>query len=424
MKIEISYGSDKLDFDIPKKNIAGIIRPGRLQPPLCAEQIEQTIQNDEFACEVKGKYLCVLVPDGTRDLPIETVLRTLTKLLNLPCRVRFIICTGTHNADTEQNAALSEKITSLMRQNGIKHYDIVAHDCEKAEFINAGTTGRQTPILYNSAIRDAEIFLALSDVKHHYFAGYSNPIKNLVPGICAYKTTEHNHSLALDDNSRFGTHPWHPDKDLRNNPLAADQLEAMEKIIGARPFWAITMLSTGRQINWLKFAKAHQAAAEAFSKADEWNIYKVRPVERMIVSCGRSPNDIDLYIAQRALELTKQAVTDGGEILFAAECANGVGSERSLPHFWQLLIKPPDEIFAHIRNEPYKLFSHKPLRFAELIKRLRRLWLYSSLPAEMVRAAHLFAAGNVQTVIDDWLEEKPDVKILVVDGANKLALRA
>ncbi len=423
MKIEISYGKDKVGFDIPEQNLAEVIRPGKSQPLLTADQIDLVICSSNFAQAVENKYLCVLVPDGTRDLPINTILQSAAKLLKHARRIRFILCTGTHNAKTEQNDVLIEKISSLMSDNEIKNFDTVAHDCEKAEFISAGTTSRQTPVLYNAAIKDAEIFLALSDVKHHYFAGYSNPVKNLVPGVCAYKTTEQNHSLSLDENSRFGLHPWHLNKDLQNNPLAADQVEAMEKIIGLREFWAIVMISSNDKINWLNFGKARETAANAFTKADKWNVYKVQPAERMIVSCGKSPNDIDLYIAQRALELTKQAIIDNGEILFVAECEKGVGAERTMAHFWNLLIKPMDEIFAQVKNKPYKLFSHKPLRFVELIKRLRKLLLYSKLPAEMIKAAHMHPAGNIQAIIDEWIKEKPNVKILVVDGANKLALR-
>ncbi|HAL45384.1 MAG: hypothetical protein A2Y12_09040 [Planctomycetes bacterium GWF2_42_9] len=429
MKIEISYGKGKVGFDVPEKNIAGIIRPGKSQPGLTGEQINAAILNvdasKEFVNAVRGKRLCVLTPDGTRDLPIKTILQSATELLKAAKQIRFIICTGTHNAKTERNEMLMNEIKSLMTEKGISNFDIIVHDCEKAEFFNAGITSRKTEVLYNSAVKDAEVFLALSDVKHHYFAGYSNPVKNFVPGICSYKTTEQNHSLSLDERSGFGRHPWHLQQvDSQDNPLAADQVEAMEKIIGSRDFWAVVMISSNNNIQWVKFGKAKEAAAEAFAKADEWNIYEVEPVERMIVSCGGTPNDIDLYIGQRALELTKQAIIDGGEILFACECEKGIGAERTMEHFWNLLVKPMDEIFAQVKNEPYKLFSHKPLRFAELIKRLRELWLYSSLSEEMVKAGHLYPASNIQDVVDGWIKERPDVKILVVDGANKLALKA
>ncbi|OHB55003.1 MAG: hypothetical protein A2173_02375 [Planctomycetes bacterium RBG_13_44_8b] len=428
MNIEISYSSRKVSFNIPEKNLAGIIRPRETAAALNQSQIDLAISGsktaEEFISIVQGKNLCILLPDGTRDLPIDKVLKALTALLDRPKHIRFMICTGTHDAETEQNKLIINQTASLMQKSGIKNFDIVIHNCDKAEFIDAGTTSRQTNVLYNAAIKDMDVFLALSDVKHHYFAGYSNPVKNFVPGLCAYKTAEGNHALSLDEHSRFGTHPWHRIKELQDNPLAADQVEAMEKIIDRRAFWAVVMLSTKGQIQWLDFGKAKEVAAEAFSKADEWNLYEVKQVERIIVSPGGTPNDIDLYIAQRALELTKQAIADGGEILFVSACDKGIGAERTMQHFWNLLTRPAEEVLATVRGGPYKLFSHKPLRFVELISRLRHLWLYSELDDETVRAGHLSPASNIQEIVDRWLRQKPDVKILAVDGANKLAIRA
>lgn len=49
----------------------------------------------------------------------------------------------------------------------------------------------------------------------------------------------------------------------------------------------------------------------------------VRAADRLIVSPGGLPNDIDLYIAQRALELTKAGVRDGGEVLFFGGLSEG-----------------------------------------------------------------------------------------------------
>jgi nickel-dependent lactate racemase len=184
------------------------------------------------------------------------------------------------------------------------------------------------------------------------------------------------------------------------------------------------MISTNGQIQWLRFSRAKEAAAEAFSKADKWNIHEVKQVERMIVSCGGTPNDIDLYIAQRALELTKQAIVNGGEILFVSACDKGIGAERTMEHFWNLLTRPMEDIFAAVRSGPYKLFSHKPLRFAELIGNLQHLWIYSELDDETVKAGHMFPASNIQDIVDRWISQKPDIKILVVDGANKLAIRS
>jgi len=40
-----------------------------------------------------------------------------------------------------------------------------------------------------------------------------------------------------------------------------------------------------------------------------------------------------------------------------------------------------------------------------------------------VRNIHLTPVKNPQSLINEWIEENPLVKILFVDGANKLAIR-
>jgi len=216
---------------------------------------------------------------------------------------------------------------------------------------------------------------------------------------------------------------WHPDGSRKNNPLAADQLEGMKLIVKERPVFTLATITTSRQIHWVKFGSVEPVSAEAFATVDHWNTHNVTQVGRLIVSPGGLLNDIDLYIAQRALELTKNAVTNGGEILFLAACPNGVGEKKTIENFYRRMIAPIDEIFNSVESG-YELYTHKPYKFARLIRRLRRIHMYSQIPDEMVRAAHLFPTHEPQMVVDDWLTRQPDAKIIVVDGANKIALYA
>jgi len=57
-------------------------------------------------------------------------------------------------------------------------------------FVVFSLTGSRTEVLFNALADDVDYFVVLSDVKVHYFAGYSNPVKNFVPGICTYGTAE------------------------------------------------------------------------------------------------------------------------------------------------------------------------------------------------------------------------------------------
>jgi nickel-dependent lactate racemase len=425
MKVDIHYGDSIVSLQIPDANVAHIIQPWQDEKQAdnrtTLQQVMSGPQVEEFRETISGRRLCVLLDDGTRGEPLEDIFKQLFAVLRTSSFVRFLICTGTHEPATPQNARIKEQIEKAAVVAGIENFEIHAHDCEHAEFARAGKTSRDTEITYNVLADDADVFLVLSDVKVHYFAGYSNPIKNFVPGICAFQTAEQNHSMALEDKSTFGVHPWHPDADRRNNPLACDQLEGMQLIVKERPVFTLATITTSGQIRWAKFGPIQPVSAEAFAAVDQRNTHTVKPAERLIVTPGGLPNDIDLYIAQRALELTKDAVTDGGEILFLAACPNGVGEAKTMENFYHRLTLPLDEIFKSIESE-YKLYSHKPYKFARLIRRLRRIHMYSQIPDDIVRAAHLCPTHEPQAVVDNWLTEQPDAKITIVDGANKIAL--
>jgi nickel-dependent lactate racemase len=425
MNIDLHYGKGFVSLQIPEANIGHIIRPWQDEGGSDnVTLMRQAMMGDEvkhFQNEIADKRLCVLLDDGTRDNPFGDIFGPLFGVLRTSSFVRFLICTGTHDPDTAENKKIKEQIEQTAKKAGIADFEIHAHDCQRGPFADAGGTSRGTRILYNVLVDDAEAFLVLSDVKVHYFAGYSNSVKNFVPGICAFETAEQNHSLALDERSTFGRHPWHPDENRRANPLAEDQLEGIRLIAKDRPVFTLTTITTSRQIRWARFGPVERISGEAFAAVDQKNTHTVTPSGRLIVSPGGLPNDVDLYISQRALELTKNAVTDDGEVLFLSACPNGIGEEKTMENFYDRLVLPIDEVFKTIQDE-YKLYSHKPYKFAQMIQRLRRIWMHTEIPENYVEAAHLYPAHDPQAVVDGWLAEQPDAKITIVDGANKIAL--
>ncbi len=425
MKIDLHYGKGLVPLQIPGANVGEIVRPcqdqGKADSRTILQEAVAAEEADKFQDGIAGKCLSVLVDDGTRDEPFDDIFGQVFGIFRKSSRVRFLICTGTHNPETPENDRIQGQIAKAANQAGIGHFEIHIHDCEHETFKKAGETSYGTEVFFNALVADADVFVVLSDVKVHYFAGYSNPVKNFMPGICSYETTEQNHSLALDERATFGVHPWHRDGNRRNNPVAQDQLEGMKLIVGNRPVYALVTISTSGRLHWARFGPVDKVSSKAFSMTDKRNTHMVMPVERLIVSPGGLPNDTNLYIAQRALELTKSAVAEGGEILFLAECPDGIGDERTLGGFYNRLTAPIDEILRSTESQ-YVLYSHKPYKLARMIQRLRRIWIYSEIPDKLIEAAHLHPTHEPQAVVDDWLTEQPDAKTTVVDGANKIAL--
>lgn len=426
MKVDLHYGTGVVRLNVPDRNVQEIIRPWQgQQAGDAAASLQETMdgQAGAFRDEITGKRVCVLVDDGTRDEPLGYVLPHLCDVLRPAASVQFLICTGTHTAETPKNEQIRREIEKASRDAGLTVVRIHTHDCQADAFVDVGRTSRGTQVFVNAFAEETDAFFVVADVKVHYFAGYSNPVKNFVPGISAFRTVEQNHSLALLDESTHGAHPWHPNPERRNNPLAADMVEGMDLIAKGRPIYALVMLSAGTRLLWAQFGPIRQVSAESFLVTDERNIQAVTPASHLVVSPGGRSNDEDLYIAQRALELNRAAVTDGGEILFLAACPNGVGEPQTVANFYDRLTAPIDEVIESIRQD-YVLYSHKPYKFAVLIRRLRRVWMHTQIPDDLVKAAHLYPAHDPQAVVDAWLAEQPDAKIIFIDGANKVALKA
>ncbi|MDY0354992.1 MAG: lactate racemase domain-containing protein [Sedimentisphaerales bacterium] len=426
MKVDLHYGTGVVGLRVPDRNVQEIIRPWQgEQTGDAAAGLQEAMdgQAGAFRDKIAGKRACVLVDDGTRDEPLGYVLPHLCNVLRPAVSVQFLICTGTHTAATPKNEQIRREIEKASRDAGLTVVRIHTHDCQVDTFIDVGRTSRGTQVSVNAFAEEADVFLVVADVKVHYFAGYSNPVKNFVPGISAFRTVEQNHSLALLDESTHAAHPWHPRAEQRNNPLAADMVEGMDLIAKGRPIYALVMLSAGTRLLWARFGPIREVSAESFLVTDERNIQTVAPASRLVISPGGLANDEDLYIAQRALELNRAAVMDGGEILFLAACPNGIGEPQTLANFYDRLTAPLEEVIQSIQQE-YVLYSHKPYKFAVLIRRLRRVWMHTQIADALVEAAHMHPAHDPQAVVDGWIAEQPDVRIIFIDGANKVALRA
>lgn len=427
MDVQITYGDGTVKLEIPKQNLAGIIEPKPSQTTSDVQGgIEKVLDNPHGShlSEIsKNKSVCVLVEDHTRDVPHWDMLSAVVPRLKDANHVQFIITTGSHEVNHPNNLEIVEMIKRAAEDSKISNYGVMIHDCQSPDMTNLGKTTRGTPIIVDNAAVGHDVYVSLSDMKAHYFAGYSNVVKNFLPGVCAFKTIEANHSLALNAHSTFGIHPFHPDKTRQDNPLADDMREAMNIITQGAKVFSVAIVTSNRKLVWADAGIPEPVAARGMELLDETSSFTITPQPRIIVSPGGYPQDKSLYHAQRAIELTKNAVVDGGQILFLAECRDGVAPETAIENFYNRLTAPIDDVIKSISGK-YHLYEHKAYKFAELLKRVPRVRLFSALDKKIVEAAHLEVVEDPQAVIDEWIRENPDVKILVLDKGNKMAIYA
>ena len=427
LEIQVTYGEGTVNLEIPDKNLAGVIEPNSTKTSTnVSAGIERVLENPHGPplSEIsKSKSVCVFVEDHTRDAPHRDMVSAIVPHLTDANRVQFIITTGSHEVNHQGNLEIVEIIKRVANDAKLPSYDVTIHNCYAPDMVNLGKTSRGTPVIVNNLAVGHDVYVSLSDMKAHYFAGYSNVVKNFLPGVCGFDSIEGNHALALNPRSTFGVHPYHPDESSRDNPLADDMREAMEMIAKDAKIFLIAIVTSNRKLVWADAGHHEPVTARAMELLDETSSFTVTPQARIIVSPGGYPQDKSLYHAQRAIELTKNAVTDGGQILFLAECRDGVAPESAIENFYNKLTEPIDEVIKSISGK-YHLYEHKAYKFAELLKRISSVRMYSKLDRKIVEDAHLEHVEDPQSVINDWIKEDPDVKILVFDKGNKIAVYA
>ncbi|MGH7601631.1 MAG: hypothetical protein ACREOI_35160, partial [bacterium] len=109
------------------------------------------------------------------------------------------------------------------------------------------------------------------------------------------------------------------------------------------------------------------------------------------------------------------------EVLLLAHCENGVGPQKTMAHFYDLLIRPLPEVLKSNGNA-YTLYSHKAYKFAQMIQQLQAIHVHSSLADAAIARIHLTPCANPQALVNRWLSDNPQAKINVFDGANNLAI--
>lgn len=428
MKINLPYGKKSIILTIPEDKVQ-IIKPkvsssSGENKKLLEEAMNNPLGTRKLEDLVKGKKVCALIEDGTRGQPHAQEIEISCKRLKEADFVQFIITTGSHEPQTQENLKIAGYIRKSSEAYHLR-YNVIIHDCEDKQLVEVGTTSRGTRVVAERFTQEAEVFFIIANMKNHYFAGYCNAVKNFLPGVCSFETIEQNHKLALEEDATFGQHPWHPDPARRQNSVSEDMIEAMNLITRGKPICVLGTIGS-KDLIWAAFGEINRVTTEGIKVIDQTTSFRIQPSDFVIVCPGGHPEDETLYTAQRGLDLVKNAIRDGGEVLLIASCHGGymglAPSEKAKKFFYDSLLinKPRGKLAPEIKKN-YRLFKQKAYKMAEVIDRVNKIWLYSELEEEAIRKIHLYPTPDPQRIINHWLKRKAN-QILLFENANKLAI--
>jgi len=143
-----------------------------------------------------GKRVLVIIPDGTRSVPMPLIFRELTALLRpQAAQLDYLIALGTHLAMSEQAINAHLGLTPEERSGRYGDVGVFNHDwrsgltqvgeiaSETVEELSAGLMQEAIPVTVNARLLDYDQILIVGPVFPHAVVGFSGGTKYLFPGV-------------------------------------------------------------------------------------------------------------------------------------------------------------------------------------------------------------------------------------------------
>jgi lactate racemase len=388
--ITLPYGKTQVSFEINDTYDVNVLMPPASSPTrtpeeLIQESLETPVGSFNWDSIDPDGTVAIAINDKTRPVPNAAMVPPLlAKLQQLGVKkdyIEFFIATGTHTP------MRSEEFDLLLPEEIIREYKIVSHDCDDAKNLKfLGETSRHTPVYVNSTFHQSNLKILVGNIEPHHFMGYSGGVKTAGIGLTGRQTINKNHAMLVEPESTFGVYD--------SNPTRQD-LEEIGDLIQVDAALNVIM-NPGKQIMHSIFGSPREvmAAGIPLSRNICQTAIPCGYFDLVIASPGGYPKDINLYQSQKGLSHAASITRDGGCVILAAECMEGVGS-NSYEAFMEG-VTSIDAVFSKLRMEGFKVGPHKALQFAREQRRIKII-IVSSIEADRIRRLLLEPADSLQT---------------------------
>ncbi len=321
-EFDFPYGDSFLKAQIPAANIAYSLETcetdgieneyeaisGSLRRPIGSLPLMERIEPDN--------RIVVLVTDNTRACPDDRLLPPILAELEQKVpreNITIIIALGLHPPLDRE--ALVKKLGNKI----VESYRVLNHDVNDCVYI--GTTTRGTPVDINRRVIEADFRLSTGFIEPHFFAGFSGGRKSIAPGVFGIRSAYKNHGYEMVEHPRARTGI------LKGNPIHEDMVEQAK--MAKLDFIVNVLLNKRGEITHVVAGDPYLAHEEGCNLEKGICSAKVdNMVDITITTNSGAPLDLDLYQTCKGIDNAAQITRDGGIIIIASACNEGIGPEE------------------------------------------------------------------------------------------------
>lgn len=393
MEASLLYGKGELAFSVPDD--AFVVEPPNqpsLDDPRAAvrEALANPIGTPPLRDMVKATdRVAIVISDITRPTPNDLLVPLLIAALEHVPHENFVIIngTGTHRDQTEA------EFRGMLGDWIVDHIEIVNNHCDNYdELVNVGDNSFGCPSWLNRRYVEADFRIVTGFIEPHFFAGFSGGPKGIMPGIAGLETilTFHNARMIGNPRSTWGN--------MDDNPL-----QAMTREINrlCPPHFMLNVTLNRDKAITRVFAgdlfEAHRLGCE-----HELEHAMVRCEERFdVVITGNSgyPLDQNLYQAVKGMSAAHKIVKEGGTIIMAAECSDGIPDHGKYAEILAMA-DSPRQLLRMIENPEFRMLDQWQVQKQAVIQCWADVMLYSTLSDEQTSRALLSPIHDIEATLE------------------------
>lgn len=398
MKVSLKKDRTTVGITIPDEDVIDVLY-GQPAPAIHHKEIHRVISDGiRTHCpeSIGDRKIAVIIPDDTRlwargDLFVPPILKALFDLGVEPFRVRIIIALGTHHAMDK------EKFSQLAGAFSVEQVEILnSANADQNRLVQIGETRRKTQLYFTREAVEADHIIIFGGILHHLIAGFGGGRKYIAPGVAGYDTIQQNHALTIRTD---GTpHPLVQPGQLEGNPVHEDVTEAADLFLQGKTCTYVAVAANGEgEIFHCAVGPLHETFIDGCEKLDQVCCQKVPFAgDFALISAGGHRTDGQLYQATKALFNAVNVVKEGGDILFVAGCAQGVGND-TFAETMRRYGHDPSTLGRHLADR-FNMPSYVAFRLIDVLSRYR-VTLVSDLRDNDVRQMGLVPLGDVDAYI-------------------------
>ena len=393
--VELAYGTTGLSVLVPES--AHVLRP-RFSLGVKDEAIalRDAMRNPIASPPLRdrvgaGATVLIVHSDITRPTPNDRMLPVLIQELEESGvrseDITLMNALGTHRPQTEM------ELRAMLGSSIVDLYSCLQHDAfDDDGLAPLGTTSRGNPVRVNRHVLEADLRIYTGFIEPHFFAGFSGGPKAVLPALAGSESVFSNHGreMIADPKATWGV--------TMGNPIWEEMLE-----VASRPepvFLLNVTLNAKKEITGV-FAgdlfRAHQKGCE-FVRENAF-VTAASRYDVVVTTNSGYPLDQNLYQTVKGMSAANRVVKEGGTILLAAECADGLPDYGS---YAELLREggSPDGVLALLSQPGFSRHDQWQVQIQAMIQKRADVHVYSDgLTDDQIESALLKPCRSVEDLL-------------------------